>query len=133
MKKGQRAHRLEVPYGTDHSVNWSSSRGAARARRAQSQRRRRSLGGWLSGWLGRFNRAGPERATISRRDSKANKQGKKKTYSSMAKYFLRFNRRQGRLLPPKPSFLLRRASKSTWNRPKRPTQGSAPGAEEASR
>ena len=26
MKKGQRARRLEVPYGTDHSTNWSGSR-----------------------------------------------------------------------------------------------------------
>ena len=66
-------------------------------------------------------------------DSKVNEQGKKKTYSSMAKYFLRFNKRQGRSLPPNASFLLRRASKSMRNRPKRPTQGSAPGAEEASR
>ena len=117
MKKGQRAHRLEVPYGTDHSLNWSGNRGATRARRAQSQRIRRSLGGWLPGWLGRFRRAGPERGTISCRDRKANKQGKKKTYSSMAK-FLCFNKRQGRSLPPKASFLLRRASKSMRNRPK---------------
>ena len=133
MKKGQRARRLEVPYGTDHSTNRSGSRGAARARRAQGQRRRRSLGGWLPGWLSGFRRAGPERATISRRDSKVNEQVKKKTYSSMAKYFLRFNKRQGRSLPPKASFLLRRASKSTRNRPKRSAQGSASGAEEASR
>ena len=133
MKKGQRARRLEVPYGTDHSTNRSGSRGAARARRAQGQRRRRSLGGWPPSWLSGFCRAGPERATISRRDSKVNEEGKKKTYSSMAKYFLRFNKRQGRSLPPKASFLLRRASKSTRNRPKRSAQGSVCGMEEASR
>ena len=50
----------------------------------------------------------------------------------MAKYFLRFNKRQGRSLPPEASFLLRRASKSTRNRPKRLGRGSAWGAEEAS-
>ena len=44
MKKGQRARRLEVPYGTDHSTNRSGSRGAARARRAQGQRSKISLG-----------------------------------------------------------------------------------------
>ena len=49
MKKGQRACRLEVLYGTDHSTNRSGSRGAAQARRTQGQRRKRSLGGWLPG------------------------------------------------------------------------------------
>ena len=44
MKKGQRARRLVVPYGTDHSTDRSGRRGAARARRAQGQQRRRSLG-----------------------------------------------------------------------------------------
>ena len=61
MKKGQRVRTLEVPYGTDHSTDWSDSRGAARARRAQSQWRRRSFGGWLPGRLGEFGRTGPER------------------------------------------------------------------------
>src|SRR4051812_16538708 len=43
----------------------------------------------------------------------------------MAKYFLRFSKRQGRSLPPEASFLLRRASKSMQNRPKRLGRGSA--------
>ena len=50
----------------------------------------------------------------------------------MAKYFLYFNERQGRSLPPDASFLLQRASKSTRNRPKLLMQGSARGMEEAS-
>ena len=43
---------------------------------------------------------------ISHKDNKSSDQGKKKAYSSMAKYFLRFNKWQGRSLPPEASFLL---------------------------
>ena len=41
MKGGQQARRLEVPSGSDHFSDRSNGGGAARARRAQGQPRRR--------------------------------------------------------------------------------------------
>src|SRR3954468_6723116 len=49
--------------------------------------------------------------------------GKEETYSSVAKYFRRFSKRQGKS-SPRASLFLRRASKSTRKRPRRGAQES---------